>query len=117
MLTLNEIRRRRGKVVEEPIEEPKFQEISVRPIDKVIERPIIEKRRPKVAIITPGLHMGGAERWSVDLAKWLDNRVEVIGLGVRHPLIYDELLLKASQQSIVYVGYKGVRSWQKKPIY
>jgi len=36
--------------------------------------------RPKVAFLTPGLGRGGAERWVISLARWLQPAFDVIGI-------------------------------------
>ncbi len=61
--------------------------------------------KPKVALFSPGLRMGGAERWIIDLAKYLDrNRVHVAGIGVRHWDCNGPLLAKATQITSVMIG-------------
>jgi len=42
-----------------------------------------DTKKPRVAFWSPGLRMGGAERWTVDLARHLDrDRVDVAGIGI-----------------------------------
>lgn len=61
--------------------------------------------KPRVALFSPGLRMGGAERWIVDLAKHLDrDRVHVAGIGVRHWDCDGPLLAKATQTTVVMMG-------------
>lgn len=61
--------------------------------------------KPRVAIITPSLKLGGAERCMVDLARWLDrDKLDVLGLGILTGRCDLQLLHKAASQGPVYVG-------------
>lgn len=60
---------------------------------------------PRVAIVTPSLKLGGAERCMVDLARWLErDKVDVLGLGILTGRCDLQLLHKAASQGPVYVG-------------
>ena len=65
----------------------------------------LEARLPRIAILTPSLKLGGAERCMVDLARWLDHeRLDVLGLGVLTGRYDEQLLTKARSQGPVHLG-------------
>lgn len=62
--------------------------------------------RIRVGFLTPGLMMGGAERWIVDLASNLDKDIfNVVGIGtIQNNKVNVPLLEKARQATHVYLG-------------
>jgi len=59
----------------------------------------------RVALFSPGLRMGGAERWIVDLARHLDrSRLHVVGIGIRNWDCDGPLLARATQTTAVMMG-------------
>lgn len=68
-------------------------------------RPAATAEMPRVGLFSPGLGMGGAERWIVDLARHLDrSRLSVVGLGVRNLPCDGPLLARAARATAVMLG-------------
>lgn len=68
--------------------------------------------RTRIGLLSRRFHMGGAERWMIDVARHLDRRrVECIGMAIQDPNGAHHLLLQeASSVTTVVRGPEGTRA-------